>query len=78
MFACFFYSLLSFCVCEFPTEFETREPGKFIVERASYASISYTIMDLRREREISLEVIFIGYLKRKIKLDVKLRIIQNG
>ena len=78
MFTRFVCTLLSFCACEFPTEFETREPGKFIVERASYASISYTIMDLRREKEISLEVIFIGYLKRKIKLDTKLRIIQNG
>ena len=38
----------------------------------SYASASYAIMDLRMEKEVSLEVIFIGYHRREKILGCKM------
>ena len=46
--------------------------------RCTYESISSEIMDLRRAKEVPLEVIFIGYHRREKLLDAKLCIIQNG
>ena len=65
MFTRFVCALLSFLALEFTEKYETLEPRKFFVERTSYASTSSAIMDLRRAKEVSLEVIFIGYHRGK-------------
>ena len=65
MFTRFVCALLSFCACKFPAKYETQEPRKFIVERTSYASTSYPIMDLRRAKEILLEVILLDIIEGK-------------
>ena len=46
MFARFACDLLSFCVRNFPVKYETREPGKIVVERPSYDTpyLSHTSM----------------------------------
>ena len=65
MFTRFVYDLLNFRARKFPEKFETREPRKFIVERTLYASTSSAIMDLSREKEVAIEVIFVGHHERE-------------
>ena len=65
MFTHFVCALLSFCAREFPAKPETLEPRKFIVERTSYASTSYEIMDPMRAKQVPLEVNFIRYHRSK-------------
>ena len=65
MFTRFVCALLIFRARKFPGKSETREPGKFIVERTLYASTYSEIMDLRRAKEVSMEVIFVGYHRRE-------------
>ena len=72
MFTHFVCALLSFRVREFPEKSKIREPGKFIVERTSYASTSSAIMELRRLKKVSLKVIFIGYHRREKILGCKI------